>query len=236
MRVLLVDDEYLALELLEEFVGQLPNFTVIGKTKSAAQALEILESQAVDILFLDIQMPNISGLNLLKSLQRPPATIFTTAYGEYAVQAFDLNAVDYLLKPFSFERFLQAVNKAKDHLRLNSANSNLPTRNETEDFLAVKVDGRLQKISFAEILYVEGLKEYVRFVCNAKQYVAYERLKNVEEMLPNADFIRVHKSFIVAKKAVQSMEGNQLDLGKIKLPVSREKREEVLKAVFGMEG
>lgn len=175
-------------------------------------------------------MPIFSGTNLLRSLQRPPVTIFTTAYSEHAVEAFDLNAVDYLLKPFSFERFLQAVNKAKDAIAKQSPPPS-PAAKE-QDFIVVKVDGRLQKISLSELQFVEGLKEYVKFVCLGKNYVSLERMKNVEEMLPDNDFVRVHKSFIVNKKWVQSIEGNLLEIGKTKVPVSREKREDVVKLIF----
>lgn len=190
-------------------------------------------------------MPILSGVSLLKTLKNPPVTIFTTAYSEHAVEAFDLNAVDYLLKPFSFERFVQAVGKAREALaarqprqfsRAESQNFEKKPEKEKPDFITMKVDGRLQKIELAEVLYVEGLKEYARFVCSGgRQFVVFERMKNIEEMLPTPDFLRVHKSFIVAKRAAQSIEGNLLDLGgKQKIPVSRERREEVVRLVFGV--
>lgn len=237
IKILLVDDEYLALNLLEEFASRLPGLEVVGKAKTPIQALEILEKTPVDVLFLDIQMPVISGVNLLRSLQRPPITVFTTAYSEHAVEAFDLNAVDYLLKPFAFERFLQAVNKAKEALLRKEAvpSPEIPlTETPESDFIVVKVDGRLQKIQLSELLYVEGLKEYVRLVCAGRQYVTFERMKNIEEMLPSQSFMRVHKSYIVAKRCVQSVEGHQLDLGKVKIPISREKKEEVVREIFGI--
>lgn len=234
--ILLVDDEYLALNLLEEFAGRLPGLEVVGKAKNPTQALELLERHPVDILFLDIQMPIISGVNLLKSLRNPPVTVFTTAYSEHAVEAFDLNAVDYLLKPFAFERFLQAVNKAKEALGRREPSPSSAAPPAEPEFIVVKVDGRLQKIRLEELLYVEGLKEYIRLVCaGGKQYVTFERMKNIEEQLPSQNFLRVHKSYIVAKRHVQAVEGNQLDLGgKIKIPISREKKDEVVSAIFGM--
>lgn len=241
MKILLVDDEFLALNLLEEFASRIPGLELVGKAKTPMQALELLDNQQVDVLFLDIQMPILSGTGLLKSLKNPPVTVFTTAYSEHAVEAFDLNAVDYLLKPFSFERFLQAVNKAKEALAARNVRSNQiseipPPEKEKQGFVTVKVDGRLQKIELAELLYVEGLKEYARFVCaGGRQFVVFERLKNIEEMLPGEGFLRVHKSFIVAKRCVQAIEGNLLDLGgKVKIPVSREKKDEVVRAVFGV--
>ena len=234
IKILLVDEEYVALNLLEEFAGGLPGLEVVGKAQTPAQALEILEKTPVDILFLDIQMPVISGANLLRSLRRPPVTVFTTAYSEHIVEVFDLNAVDYLPKPFSFERFLQAVNKAKEAMGRQEAPATADTLPSEADCIVVKVDGRFQKIRLSELLYVEGLKEYVRFVCSGRQYVTFERMKNIEEILPAQAFMRVHKSYIVAKRCVQSIEGNQLDLGKIKIPISREKKEDVVREIFGV--
>ncbi|MCB0642962.1 MAG: response regulator transcription factor, partial [Phaeodactylibacter sp.] len=175
----------------------------------------------------------------LKSLHRPPVTIFTTAYSEYATEAFDLNAVDYLLKPFSFERFLQAVNKAKDQLELRKPTvppvAPILVQKETSAlFFTAKVDGKIQKIYYKEILFIEGMKEYVRVHCTSGRYVILERLRNLEEQLP-AEFIWVHKSYIVAKHQVQSLEGNLLQLGSHKIPLSRSRREEVLQAIFDIE-
>lgn len=225
IRTLLVDDEYLALNLLEEYVRAIPGLELAGRVKSAIAALEVLEKEPVDLLFLDIQMPGLSGVNFLKTLKNPPVAVFTTAYSEYAVQAFDLNAVDYLVKPFSFERFVQAVNKAREHIRRDPF--------PLEGFLSAKVDGRLVKIFYEDILYVEGLKEYVRFVCQSGRYVTLESLKNLEELLPANRFLRVHKSFIVALNQVRSIEGNMLEIQTHRIPISRERREEIIRVVFG---
>jgi two-component system, LytTR family, response regulator LytT len=227
IRILMVDDEFLALKLLEDYTSRLPGLEVVATTKSVTEAMDILAKEQIDLLFLDIQMPILSGVNLFKSLQKKPLAIFTTAYSEYAVEAFDLNAVDYLLKPYGFERFVQAINKVRETLSPKAEPAS------ESSFIVVKVEGRLQKVLLKDLLYVEGLKEYVKLVCSGKQYVTFERLKNIAEMLPAADFVRVHKSFIVAKQAVQSLEGNQLDLGKVKIPISREKKEEILAAIFG---
>lgn len=225
IRTLLVDDEYLALNLLEEYVRAIPGLELAGRVKSAIAALEVLEKEPVDLLFLDIQMPGLSGVNFLKTLKNPPVAVFTTAYSEYAVQAFDLNAVDYLVKPFSFERFVQAVNKVREHIRRDPF--------PLEGFLSAKVDGRLVKIFYEDILYVEGLREYVRFVCQSGRYVTLESLKNLEELLPANRFLRVHKSFIVALNQVRSIEGNMLEIQTHRIPISRERREEIIRVVFG---
>jgi len=233
IRTLLVDDEFLALNLLEQFINQLPDFEIIAKTKSPIEALQILNTKQIDVLFLDIQMPTLSGNNLLRTLKNPPATIFTTAYADYAPEAFDLNAVDYLLKPFSFERFLQAVNKAKEQLQRRESISPPPTPSVSEpSFFTVKVDGKLQKIFLDDILFIEGLKEYIRIHCVSDRYVTLESLKKLEQSLPSEQFIRVHKSYIVAKDKVATLNGNMLEIGSSKIPLSRSKRETVIQAIF----
>lgn len=239
IQVLLVDDEYLALNLLEGFVSQVPDLEIVGKAKSPMRALEILGETKVDLMFLDIQMPTLSGVNLLKTLKNPPVVIFTTAYSDYAIQAFDLNAIDYLLKPFSFERFLQAVNKAREQLMAQMRATTLPgTVSGSIPFepagqLTVKVDGKLVRIDLADILFIEGLKEYVRIVCpNNQRYVTLESLKNLEDMLPAEGFVRVHKSYIVARPKVRALDGNQLEIASYKIPISRSKREEIVALLF----
>jgi DNA-binding LytR/AlgR family response regulator len=235
LRTLLVDDEYLALQLLENYVGQVPDLLLIDKVKLPLKALDILQTQPIDLLFLDIQMPLLSGSALLKTLPHRPLTVFTTAYNEYAVEAYNLNVVDYLLKPFSFDRFLQAVQKAKEIHRVRQRANALTEPNEpTPNFLVVKADGKLIKIFFDELLYVEGLKEYVRFVCtNNRKYVVLESLKKLEASLPSPHFLRVHKSYIVAIQKVKALDGNQLEIESQKIPISREKREEVVAQIFG---
>lgn len=230
IKTMLVDDEYLALNLLETFVGKVPSLEVVAKTKSPIEAVDILQREEIDLLFLDIQMPTLSGNNLLKTLKHPPLTIFTTAYTDYALEAFELDAVDYLLKPFAFERFLQAVNKAKQLLPIQATSSNAILTDK--DFFSIKVDGKIVKLYYDDVLYVEGMKEYVRFVCKEARFVTLESLKNLEAILPQGQFIRVHKSFIVAKQYVQSVEGNQLAIGQQKIPISRSKREAIVQAIF----
>ncbi|MFM9947466.1 MAG: LytR/AlgR family response regulator transcription factor [Saprospiraceae bacterium] len=237
IKTLLVDDEYLALNLLETFIQETPELEIVDKVKSPVKALEILSQTQIDLLFLDIQMPTLSGNNLLRTLSRPPVTIFTTAYADFAVEAFNLNVADYLLKPFSFERFLQAVNKAKERLRENpvlQTGAPLPLvgTEENRDFFSVKVDGKVVKVRYEDILFIEGLKEYVRIVCRDARYVTLESLKNLEESLPQNNFVRVHKSYIVAKDKVQALDGNLLEIQKHKIPISRTKRDEIVHEVF----
>ncbi len=232
IRILLVDDEYLALQLLEEYLGRLPNVELVDKCKSALVAMNVLQKEVVDLVFLDIQMPSLSGVELLKSLAHPPVVVFTTAYREFAADAFDLNAADYLVKPFPFERFLQAFQKAQAELNRRHLPAELIVPEKSQDFITIKVDGRLVKVRFDDILFVEGLKEYVRIVCRGERHVTLERMKNMEEILPAYQFMRVHKSYIVSKSAVKALEGNQLVVDDHKIPISRSRREDVVQAIF----
>lgn len=232
IRTLLVDDEYLALNLLEAYAQQVPDLELVGKEKLPMKALERLQNEQIDLLFLDIQMPILSGNNLIKTLSNPPLVVFTTAYSEYAIEAFELNVVDYLLKPFPFERFLQAVQKARQLLNARQA----PVAAVAPSFLSLKVDGKLVKVALDDILYIEGLKEYVRFVCTGnRKYVTLESLRNLEEQLPAPQFSRVHKSYIVAHSKVSALDGNMLEVGTVKIPISRGKRDEIVEEIFRVQ-
>ncbi|MGH1438150.1 MAG: LytR/AlgR family response regulator transcription factor [Lewinella sp.] len=225
-KILLVDDEYLALNLLESYVQQVPGTRLIAKCKSALEAMEVLRQEEVDIMFLDIQMPSLSGVDFLKGLEKRPATVFTTAYKDYAIDAFNLNAVDYLLKPFSFPRFLQALQKGINHQQKGEEKDAAIT------YLPIKVDGKLVRVKISEIVYVEGMKEYVRIVCENNKYVTFERMKNMENLLPTAQFMRVHKSYLIARQKVTSIEGNLLEVGGAKIPVSRSLRSQIIEELF----
>jgi len=231
IKTLLVDDEFLALTLLEGYVAQVPALELVGKAKSPLVALEQLHQHEVELLFLDIQMPGVHGNQFLKTLHDPPIAIFTTAYSEYAVEAFELGAIDYLLKPFSFDRFLQATNKALATIQLNDA----ALRREAipaADFLSVKADGKIYRIACDAILYIEGYKEYVKIVTTERAYITLETFKNLEILLPAPAFLRVHKSFMVARNKVRALNGGMLEIGQTEIPISREKKEELVKIIF----
>jgi len=228
IKVLLVDDEFLALQLLENFVKDVPELELVAKTKSPMEAQNILSNTNIDLLFLDIQMPTLSGINLLKNLKNPPLTIFTTAYSDYALTAFDLNVIDYLLKPFSFERFLQAVDKAQRQL----STSNPIHIKDSPHFLSVKANSKIVKVFIDDILFIEGLKEYAKIVCATENIVTFERLKNLKAILPANQFLRVHKSYIINTTKVNSIEGNLLTIGTHFIPISRGKKEMVVKRIF----
>jgi len=239
---IVIDDEQLARTLLESYIAKIPQLELVGQFKSPLEAMTLLQSGTVDLMFLDIQMPDITGTDLLKSLSDLPLTVFTTAYKEYALEGYSLGVIDYLLKPFSFTRFLQATNKALQQLRLSQGT---PSNGETEvnvstqsdeqlkDYLVVKADHKLHKLLFKDILYVEGLREYVAYYRKDDRIIALQSLKKLEELLPNQDFIRAHKSYIIAIKQVKSLDGNQLEMQNGKLiPIGKSYKEEVLKKCF----
>lgn len=228
-KCLLVDDEHLALALLENFVQRLPGLEIIEKCRSPIRAIEVLQSQPVDLLFLDIQMPLLSGINLLRAVSRRPVTIFTTAYPQHAHEAFNLDAADYLLKPFGFERFEHAVQKALALLKTRQQNPMAP-----DECLTVKADRQWIKIPVGEIRYVEGWKEYVKIFTGAKdKVITLESLNHLESTLPAAHFLRVHKSYIVARAAVRRLDGDALVLNDgTRVPVARARKRDVVAALF----
>lgn len=231
IRCLLVDDEHFALALLEKFIGDTPGLEVAASCKSPVRAIEILQNEPIDLLFLDIQMPILSGTNLLRAVSRKPVTIFTTAYPQHAAEAFDLDAVDYLLKPYSFERFTHAVEKAKNALGLRQLEMGITGH------LTVKADRQWVKIAFANIRYIEGWKEYVKIFTDNEKVVTLESLNNLESTLPAGHFLRVHKSFIVANNRVQKMDGDELVLtSETRIPVARARKKEVVEVLFRSEG
>lgn len=219
IRCLIVDDEPLALDLLEGYVTKTPLLTLAGRCSSAFQAMEMLDTSEVDLMFLDIQMPGLTGLELSRSLQHGPKIIFTTAFEQYALEGFKLDALDYLLKPVSYTEFLNAVNKAKrwfEHFEKASD----PDAQRTSVF--VKADYKLVQIEFNTILYIEGLKDYVKFYLEGDQkpILSLMSMKSLEENLPSAKFMRVHRSFIVNLDKIKTIERNRIVFGKEYIPVS----------------
>lgn len=229
LRCLIVDDEHFAISLLEKFVADTPGLEVAGTSRSPVRAIELLQSDPVDVLFLDIQMPAMSGTSLLRSISRVPVTIFTTAYPQHAAEAFDLDAADYLLKPFSFERFTHAVEKARAILRQREA----AAPDTPQGTLIVKADRAWVKIPFGDIRYIEGWKEYVKIYRERDKVVILESLNNLEATLPATHFLRVHKSFIVARNRVQKLDGETLILlDGSRIPVARARKKAVLSTLF----
>jgi DNA-binding LytR/AlgR family response regulator len=225
---IIVDDEIAAREILESHLSKFNNITICGSCKNAIEAFSVLNNQTIDLIFLDINMPEISGLSFAKSINKNIKVIFTTAYREYALDGFDLQAVDYLLKPISFERFSQAVSK------FLGDNSLLEVKEETEinvdknEFIFVRADRKMIKIDFDEILYIESLSDYIKIVTPQKTVVTRETISSIEAKLPNNYFIRTHRSFIISIAKIESFTNEFIEIHKNAIPISRSYKKNVL--------
>ncbi len=226
MKCLAIDDEPLALNIIKNFCSKIDFIDLIATCTNPVEAIRILNHQEISLIFLDIQMPNITGLEFLRAVNKPPLVIFTTAYSNYALDGFDLNAIDYLVKPFAFERFFRAVNKAYEisQLRKNKFTQAIPPEayHNTPRHLMIKVEYRTVRIELDEILYIEGLKDYVKIYNGIKPVLTKTTLKNLEDKLPKDEFIRVHKSFIISFSKIFSIENNRILIGEKLIPVGNQ--------------
>ena len=236
IRCLIVDDEELARNLLQNFIGRLPHLEVAGQCKDPLEAMAVLQNNDIDLVFLDIQMPGLTGVEFLRSMKITPLVIFTTAYPEYALEGYSLDVVDYLLKPFSFERFVQAVNKATARLHANRPSETTPptthVQEPAKDHILVKADYKLHRIKLEDIQYIESMREYVAYHTPNGRLLSLQSLKSLEEELPADRFIRIHKSYIVPIDKIEALEGNMVHIGKEKLPVGASYREALMERVF----
>lgn len=224
----IVDDEPVARDILISYIEKIPNLNLIKSCKNAIEAFEILNTQKVDLFFLDINMPEVSGLSLAKMIGKDSKVVFTTAYREYAVEGFNLKAVDYLLKPIAFERFLEAVNKYFETLKVG--NNTLEKVNEiASEFFFVRSERKMVKINYDEILYIESLSDYVKIHQETKTIVTRETITNIEAKLPQAQFLRIHRSYIVAVKSIESYTNEFVEIKSKALPISRTYKESILK-------
>lgn len=228
IQTVIIDDEPLARKGLKEYVADTGFLELMGEFDSPLAATDLISSGQVQLLLLDIQMPRITGLDYFKSLQQPPPVIFTTAYPEYALEGFEVNALDYLVKPFSFERFLKAAHKARELYELRERNR----QEGAADFFFIKADNKLVKILFQEVLYVEALQNYVTIHTPSRKYMTYLTFRAVEDYLPADQFLKVHKSYIVAVSAIDSIEGNDIRIGQQHIPISRNNKEEVMEKLL----
>ena len=230
---IIIDDEPLARKGLIEYVQDVEFLSLQGDFDNPMRATDTILTKSIQLMLLDIQMPKITGLEFLKSMNNPPFTILTTAYPEYALQGYELNVVDYLLKPFSFERFLKAVMKVKEFLEATKKISPATRKNtEADGYFFIKTDNKLLKIAHDDVLFVEALQNYVAVYTKEKKYVSYLTIKSVEEQLPEERFIKVHKSYLVAADKVESIEGNEIKIGTFRIPISRNSKEDVLEKIL----
>jgi len=229
-----VDDENLALDLIEDNIHKVPFLNLVKRCKNPFEAMELLQNQEIDLIFLDIQMPGITGVQFLQSLTNSPMVIFVTAYKQYAVEGFNLNVVDYLLKPIDFERFLKAANKASSfhNLKQKSLSIDLPDEPKNSTIF-VNADYALVKIKTDEINFVEGLKDYVKIHLNSSTKIVITRMtmKTIEEKLPSSQFFRVHKSFIVSLDKIESIRNLKIKIGVAQIPISESYSQEFFKQI-----
>ncbi|WP_211356881.1 LytR/AlgR family response regulator transcription factor [Phaeodactylibacter luteus] len=236
INAIIVDDEPLAQDVLETYIDKLPEIKLLRKCSNALEANEALKSEQVDLMFLDIQMPQLTGVDFLKTLNNPPVVIFTTAYPNYAVEGFELNALDYLLKPISLERFMKAANKAVEQIELRRQGKAgaQPAAEAEEDpgYIFVKADKKLVKINYEDILYIEGLKDYVIIRQDNNRVITLQTMKSLEDKLPTKLFKRIHRSYIVNIERIDAVVGNMVEVvekGQAKhLPIGKNYRDELL--------
>lgn len=239
INVIIVDDEPLAQDVLETYIEKVPELNLVKKCNNAFEANEALKNNQIDLMFLDIQMPQLTGIDFLKTLSKPPLVIFTTAYSNYAIEGFELNALDYLLKPISAERFMKAVNKAIEQIELQRKEVPVgaaPTAEEDNpDYIFVKADKKLVKVNFDEIIYIEGLKDYVIIRMDNTRVITLQTMKSLEDKLPPQMFRRIHRSYIVNVNHIEAVVGNMVEVmekGQAKhLPVGKNYRDELLEMI-----
>lgn len=221
--VLIVDDEFLARKLLQGYVAKNTNLNLIGTAQNAAEAFAIIKEQHIDILLLDIHMPDLNGIELARTLSDVPAIIFTTAYSQYALESYEVSAVDYLLKPIAYPRFEAAIEKAIARLKTTSE-----PETKGPAFMLIKADGRLYKINYADLLYIEGQHEYVSFYTRSKRITGLYSLKSLEDQLPPDQFVRIHKSYIVSIAEIQEIEPTSITVAGQKLPIGGSYRDTLM--------
>jgi two-component system, LytTR family, response regulator len=214
-----IDDEPIALEVINHHASKIPFLNMTATVRNPYDAMELFHNKKIDLIFLDIQMPELTGFEFLRTLSVKPMVIFTTAYPNFALESYDMDAIDYLMKPIPFERFLKAVNKAKQKLMLTSENTEAKVNHNTNDFMFIKTEYKTIKLFLDDILYVESVKDYVAFQLKDEKIMTLLSIKSVESFLPKADFVRVHRSFIVAFNKINGIERNNILIGKKMIPI-----------------
>lgn len=232
IRSIIIDDEPLARKGLKEYIHDIDFLQFEAEFDSPLKATGIIGEGKVQLIFLDIQMPRISGLEFLKSLQPAPPVIFTTAFPQYALDGFELNALDYLVKPISFERFLKAALRAREFYELRNVNVPEMAASEKRDYFFIKADNKLVKLFFDEFLFAEALQNYVAIHTKTKKYVTYITFKAIEEFLPSDLFVKTHKSYLVSVLQIDDIEGSEVRIGNHQIPISRATRDEVMERLL----
>lgn len=230
---LILEDEPLAAEVLEDYISQVPFLALTAKCVDAMYAMEILQKHTIDLVFLDIHLPKLKGLDFIRTLKHPPKVIITTAYQEYALQGYELNVVDYLLKPIEWSRFLMAVNKLQQPMDVTGYANRAVTGLEDKAHLFFNVNKRMVKVFLDEILYIESLKEYIRITTPQKSILTKYQLNQIEELLTRHHFLRIHRSFIVAKNKIETFSATDVEISSRQLPIGRNYKEQVMEVLGG---
>jgi two-component system LytT family response regulator len=232
IRCLIVDDEPPAREIIKQYIADTPMLQLCGECGNAIQAIGFLQQHEIDLIFLDIRMPQLSGTDFLKTLSHPPKVIFTTAHPEYALEGYELDAMDYLLKPIRFDRFLKAVNKAYQQTAIRNLSERSTVELEKKDpFVYFRADRKMMKVMLADILYIESMKDYVKVVTGNETIITKQSISSVEAMLPEQKFIRTHRSFVVSAAAIHSFTSELINVGKTEIPIGKLYRQQVLKTL-----
>ena len=225
IKCIIVEDETLAQNVIQAHLQKIPGFELIGICNNALEAKAFLDITNVDLIFLDIQLPGMTGLNFLRTLQNPPLVILTTAYTEYAIESYEFNVADYLLKPISFERFSKSINKIIDAGLLSQKTKKQTT---PADHIYIKSSGKYFKVNFSDIIYIEGMKDYLKICTSTATLVTHQTMNEMEKLLPADEFIRVHKSYIVSIARIKSIYGNNIETGKLNIPIGINYKEKVM--------
>lgn len=226
IKCIIVEDETLAQNVIQSHLQKTEQFELVGICSNALEAKEVLNKQDIDLIFLDIQLPGMTGLNFLRNLQNPPLVVLTTAYSEYALESYEFNVIDYLLKPISFERFSKTINKITEGKLFNSVsreNENIP-----RDHIFIKSNNKFFKVNFSEIIYIEGMKDYLKIHTPDFKLVTHQTMSEMEKILPEKQFIRVHKSYIIALAHIKSIYGNNIEMNKASVPIGINYKERVM--------
>lgn len=233
----IIDDEPLAIDVLERYINEIDNLELKAKFKNVVEAITFFQTEKIDLLFLDIQMPKLTGIDFLKSLQNPPKVILTTAYREYALQGYELNVLDYLLKPISFERFVIAINKFSTNKpqTVITPPTSVTTYSFDQSFIYLKSDKKMVKVFLKDILYIESLKDYVKVKTTDKLIITHQKISYLEERLPDEKFVRIHRSYIIAIDKIRSYNAMSIEINGEELPIGRQYKDEVMK-ILGGEG
>ena len=233
IRCLIIDDEPPAREIIRRYVQEIPTLQLVGECANAIQALTVLQQQPVDLLFLDIRMPQLNGTDFIKTLKNPPKVIFTTAFSEYALEGYELDVVDYLLKPVPFDRFLKAVNKAFPSGAAPEEKMDLAEKKK-QAFVYFRIDRKMKKVILDDIMYIESMKDYIKLFTPGGTLITKQSISSVEEMLPVKEFARVHRSYIVSLNNIKSFTAEMIEIGNTNIPIGKLYRSEAMKILQGV--